>query len=81
MNLIVGIVGSIIAAAAVALLVKGYKMWFGQQIKITHPQPTETLTNPEPLGQSRAWPIKGEPAPARDQEFLPLARAPESHSA
>jgi hypothetical protein len=68
MNLIVGIVGSVIATVVVGLIVAGYKMWFGQQIKITHPQPTETLTNPEPLGQSRSWPVKGE-----------LKRLPKAH--
>lgn len=59
MGVIVAIAESVAAAALVALIVAGYKMWFGQQIEITHPQPTETLTDSRPLGASRAWPVRG----------------------
>jgi hypothetical protein len=54
-----GIVASLIAGAIVALVTAFYRRFHGQRIKITHPRPNETLTDPEPLGQARAFPIRG----------------------
>lgn len=59
MTLIEGIIGSIIAAGIVALIVAGYRRWFGEQIKITHPRSQETLTEAELVTGGVYFPIRG----------------------
>jgi hypothetical protein len=54
-----GIVGSIIATILVAAVVAAYRRLAGQQIRITHPRSGETLTDPEPLGEGQAFPVRG----------------------
>jgi hypothetical protein len=54
-----GIIESIIAATLVGIVTMAYRVWAGRQIKITHPRPGETLTDPEPLGGGQAFPFRG----------------------
>jgi hypothetical protein len=58
-SLLQGIVGSIIAAAIVALLVGGYKRWFGQQIRITQPKENDFLLPAELHLGVQAHPVYG----------------------
>ena len=59
MSVTLGIIESLVAAAIVAVIVAAYKGWFGQQIAITKPRPGEDLTDPEPLGAGRSFPVEG----------------------
>ncbi len=58
MTLLQGIIGSIIATIIVAIVVTLYRR-ATNRIKITHPRPQETLTEPEPLGGAFAFPVRG----------------------
>jgi len=38
---------------------RGMQTFLGRQIRITHPRPGETLTDPEPLGEGFCYPVRG----------------------